>query len=137
MHDSVFYCTRISGYPLGGPSWRIPLALINLCTDIFLVMYKWCSCSNRMQKSALCLGKCIPRRRMMLLPGEKKNSSRGSYLTEFRTVRLRPGVQSLTSRVRGKGVATGRLTLTLLYTIFDREINPFIFFMLITGSAFI
>ena len=57
----------------------------------------------------------------MLLPG--------SYLTEFRTGRIRPGVQSLTSRVRGKGAATARLTLTLLYTIFDRKINPFIYFL--------
>ena len=72
----------------------------------------------------------------MLLPG-KKNSSPGSYLAEFRTGRLRPGVQSLTSRVRGEGAATGSLTLTLLFTIFDREINPFIFFMLITVSALI
>ena len=82
-------------------------------------------------------GYLLKKKKERVTAGRKKNSIPGSYLTEFRTGRLRPWVQSLTSHVRGKRAATGRLTLTLLYTIFDRKINPFIFFVLITGFAFI
>ena len=96
------------------------MALVNLCTDNFLVMY------NRMQKSALCLGKCIPRRKMMLLPGEKKLKP-GQLPNRISHRETSPrGPIPYTSGSRGKGAATGRLTLTLLYTIFDRKINPFI-----------
>ena len=107
------------------------MALVDLCTDNFLVMY------NRMQKSAMWLGKCIPRRRMKLLPGEKKLKP-GQLSNRISHWEASPrGPIPHTSGSRRKGAATDRLTLTLLYTIFDRKINPFIFFLLMSGSAFI